>query len=103
MFAAGAVHAMTGVDLARGWRGYRSLEQGRRSLQKRGYEDQADLASAFFPVVPLAAAGPGDLAELIDPKGRCVLGVVQGARIYVLRPDGLGLVPLFAAKRAFRV
>jgi len=52
LFVAGAVQAMTGDDLAKGWRGYRSLTAGRRALAKRGYSDQVALAASMLPRSP---------------------------------------------------
>ena len=36
---------------------------------------------------------PGDLAVVEGDGGRA-LGIVQGTMIYVLRPEGLGLLPI---------
>ncbi len=102
LFAAGAVQAMTGIDPARGWRGYRTLNEGRLKLERLGYGDHIALAEAWLPEVPPSFGREGDIAVLdgdIDQS----LGVVQGARIYVLRPGGLGLVSLTEAQRMFRV
>lgn len=103
LFAAGAVEAMTGVDLARGHRGYRTLNEGRRKLRERGFEDAVALAAAVLSEKPVSLAQAGDLAVVEDREGEAALGVVQGARIYVLHPAGIGLLPLRAAFRAFRV
>lgn len=102
LFAAGAVEAMTGVDHAAEWRGYRSRSEGMRALRADGYADHLALVADRFTEVPVAFAQPGDLAEVVGDDGRA-LGVVQGEAIYVLRPDGMGLVPLTSGVRAFRV
>jgi hypothetical protein len=103
LFAAGAVAAMTGVDLAADWRGrYRTERGGLRMLRAAGYRDHAEFAAAHFSEVPVAMAWPGDLAQL-DLGAVPVLGVVQGAGIYVLRPEGIATVPLLRAVRAWRV
>jgi hypothetical protein len=103
LFASGAVAAMTGVDLATHWRGrYRTIRGGLRVLRAEGYANHIALADALFDSCPVAMAQVGDLAAVPGPDG-LALGVVQGARIYVLRPDGLATVDLLAAVRAWRV
>lgn len=102
LFAAGAVEAITGRDLARGYRGYRSMRAGRAALADRGFASMADYAAAHLSEIPVLRAQVGDIAVL-DENGGEAFGVVQGARIYVLRLDGLGTVALTDAKRAFRV
>lgn len=103
LFAAGAVMAMTGIDLAEGWRGrYRTLAGGQRALARAGYADHVDLAARHLDEVPVSWALPGDIAAVETPEGPA-LGVVQGASVYVIGPAGLGLLPLTAASRAFRV
>jgi hypothetical protein len=102
LFAAGAVHAMTGADLARGWRKYRSLKKGRALLADKGFADHVALAASLLPEIPPSFASVGDIAVLTADEDDA-LGVVQGPNIWALRPDGLGTVPLTQAKRAFRV
>lgn len=103
LFAAGAVKAMTGTDLARGWRSkYRSLKRGREMLAELGYADHVALAAAHLPEIPPAMAQVGDVAA-VEEEGELALGIVQGERIWVLRPDGLGTVLLTDASRAFCV
>lgn len=98
LFVAGGVEAMTGVDPAAEWRGkYRSLKKGRAMAG-----DMVAIAADLLPEVPPIFAQEGDVAVL-DADGEDAFGLVQGPLIYVLRPDGLGLVPLTEAKRAFRV
>lgn len=104
LFVAGAIREMTGEDLGKKWRGsYRSLAKGRAALSEAGYDDLASLAAEHLPEVTPIFAQPGDVAILRDAEGQEAMGLVQGAGIYVLRPDGLGAVPLTAAERAFRV
>lgn len=103
LFAAGAVEAMTGVDLARGWRGYRTLAEGRRKLADGGHAGLGDLCAAHFEAVAPLKARPGDVALVPLPDGGEALGIVQGSAIYLVTPQGLGLLPLTAAARVFRV
>jgi hypothetical protein len=106
LFAAGAVHAMTGRDLAAEWRGtYRTLEAGQAALRRQGYEDHLALAASLFPEVAPSFAQAGDLGVVpSDVPGEVgALGVVQGAGVYVLRPSGLAVVRRLHLERAFRV
>lgn len=104
LFAAGAVEAMTGEDLAAKWRGkYRSLKRGQVLLQKSGFADHIELAASHFDEVPPLMAQVGDIA-VIEASGEDALGVVQGSYVWAaLTGGGLGLVPLTMVKRAFRV
>ncbi|MFY0681883.1 MAG: hypothetical protein JXR13_15040 [Thalassovita sp.] len=103
LFVAGAVEALTGKDLAADWRGtYRTLDEGRAALLASGFQDQVSLVASVFVEVPPLAAQVGDIAVVPTSQGPA-LGVVQGARIWVLMPSGLGTVPLTEAEKAFRV
>ena len=103
LFASGAVEAVTGMDLAEGWRGrYRTLAGGRRVLKRAGFADHIDLAARCLEEVPVSWARPGDIAAVPSADGPA-LGVVQGGAVYVIGPAGIGLVPLRDATRAFRV
>jgi hypothetical protein len=100
LFAAGWVKRATGQDLARGWRSrYRSLKRGQTLLETAGFADHVALAAAQLPEIAPAFAQVGDLAVLEDNA----FGIVAGEMIYCLRPDGLGLVPRLAMRRAFVV
>lgn len=102
LFVAGAVKAMTGVDHARGWRGYRSLATGQRKLEAKGFADHIALIASILPEITPIMAQVGDVA-VVDGHDVLALGIVQGAFVYVLRPSGAGLVPLTDVKKAFRV
>ena len=105
IFTAGAVLAMTGVDHAKGWRGkYRSLAKGLKALEKAGHADHVALAASLYPEVPPIMAQEGDIA-VVPAEGETgsALGIVQGPMIYVMSLNGLALVPLTHATRAFRV
>lgn len=110
LFAAGAVAAQTGVDLATHWLGYASLREGLVRLKANGFADHVALAAHHLPEVRPAFGRVGDIAVLSaaaagTPGSMDALGVVQGRAVYVLRPGqgGLGLVPLTEAKRMLRV
>lgn len=102
LFVAGAVKAMTGVDFAKGFRGYRSLKAGAEKLKKHGYSDHIEYAAHVLSSVPVLMAQVGDVAVVEGDEGDA-LGVVQGPNVYVLRLDGLAIVPLVLAKGAFKV
>ena len=104
LFAAGGVAAMTGTDPAARFRGrYTTLRGGLRVLRHEGLAgNHIDLTARLFEAIPPAFARPGDLAAVTGDDGPA-LGIVQGEMIYVLRRDGLGLVPLLSASTAFRV
>lgn len=103
LFVAGAVAAMTGTDPARGWRGcYTTLRGGLRVLRRAGFADHVALVASRHRAKPVAMAQVGDIAVVPAPDGSA-LGIVQGAGVYVLRPEGLAVVPLTAATAAFGV
>lgn len=103
LFAADAVQAMTGVDLAADWRGkYSTLAEGEDLLRAAGYDGNTAMVSALFAECPVAMAQPGDIAVIATEIGDS-LGIVQGEAIYVVSPRGLSLAPLLTAYRAFKV
>ena len=104
LFAAGAVKAMTGVDLAAAYAGrYRTVAEGMEMLRAEGVADLAGLVVRHFEEIPPLMAGVGDLALVEGEGGEDALGVVQGPSIYVLQRDGLGRVSLEAGLKGFRV
>ncbi|WP_438269034.1 DUF6950 family protein [Phaeobacter inhibens] len=104
LFAAGAVKAMTDVDLASGYVGqYRSISEGMAILRAEGVRDLASLVLRHFEEIPPLKAGAGDLALVVGAGGADALGVVQGPSIFVLQSHGLGRVSLEEAMRGFRV
>ena len=98
IWAAGAVEAMTGEDLMRGFRGYRTIPEGKRKLQAKGFEDHVAYVASLLPEVPPAFAQPGDVAVLAEQS----LGIVQGANVYVFGVNGFGTLPFTVIDRAFR-
>lgn len=96
-FARDWVLAATGRDPLQGYR-HPNIRAGLRWLKRRGFDRPEDFAAAHLPEVAPCLARLGDLALVDD-----AMGIVGGEFVYVLRPDGLGLVPLTHARRAFRV
>lgn len=102
LFAAGAVEAMTGVDLAAGWRGtYRHLADGQAALLAAGYRDHFDLIEQHFQEVAPAFSKIGDLAVFPCEGQGQALGVVQGGGVYVLSPGGLAVANRLRMVRAY--
>lgn len=103
LFAAGAVEAMTGVDLSEGLRGkYTTAPDGAIALARQGFMSPVDLAATHFARVTAAQLQVGDIAVVDTPDGPA-LGVVQGGYIYVAAPTGLGIKSLLDARMGFRV
>jgi hypothetical protein len=98
IWAAGAVEAMTGEDHLRGFRGYRSIAEGKRFLRAKGFDDHVAYCASLLPEVPPAFAQPGDVA-VIDGQS---LGIVQGAQVYMFGVNGFGMTPFSVIGRAFR-
>lgn len=99
------VHAMTGEDVAAPWRGrYSSRNGALRVMRNEGFDNLADLVASVLPEIHPSQARIGDIAafEMASPF-KFALGVVNGDRVFVLKPEGIGTMNLLAAKRAFRV
>lgn len=104
LFAAGAVEAMTGVDLAATYAGrYRTVSEGMAILRAEGVSDLSALVLRHFEEIPPLKAGVGDLTLVEGEGGEDALGVVQGASIFVLQREGLGRVSLEVGLKGFKV
>lgn len=109
LFAAGAVEAMTGVDPAAGHRGsYGSNTEAALKLIELDRGVPEELVASLYPEVAPELAQIGDLA-VVPGRGWGALGVVTGATIAVLRPEGRATLPLIdpatgrpTAARVFR-
>jgi len=126
LFPCDVVRAMTGVDLARGWRGrYRSLLGARRMLRRRG--GLKALAEGVarrhgLAEIPPATARRGDVVLLdasslagrfaLGPAGSgsaclAVVDLTGAAALTVAAPDatggGLVEVPMPLWRRAWRI
>ena len=96
------------LDPAAAWRGRYTTEiGGLRHLRRAGFRDHIAHAESLFSVIPANSALPGDLGIVENPDGpdrlRTALGIVQGERLYVLRPEGLALLPVNFAVRILGV
>lgn len=101
LFAADAVQAITGVDLAASLRGYRGPRQALRVLAAHGGV-RGIAARALGASQPATDAREGDVALL--PVGRReALALVYGGMVVAPGPGGLHWVPLPDALCAWRV
>lgn len=104
-FAAGIVEALTGADLARGYRGkYRSQAGALRLLREAGAADLGDFAAQLLPEVHPAFARVGDIGVIAAPgvigQAFCML---DASGIVVMTEAGHGRRPREDVIRAFRV
>jgi len=103
-FTAGAVEAMTGVNLAAEYGDFHTREGALSVLRCRKLKTLADLAALHLPEVAVSRASIGDVVAIeFDSEFGCVLGVVNGETVLVLRPEGMGISFLTDAYRAFKV
>ena len=102
LWAADAVLAVSGVDLAAEYRGtYGTDAEAMRLLKRKGgLEVLGDLAGER--IRPLAA-GVGDVGIVSDETGREMFGVCAGAAWLVATAEGLGAISLDKARVAWRV
>ena len=102
-FAADAVRAMTGVDLAQRWRGrHKTIAGALRALRRAGLRDHLDLASQSLPEIAPSFAHRGDVMA-VAAGGNMALGVLMGEYICFRGRDGLVLQNRMTAVRAFKV
>lgn len=110
MFAAGIVLAMTGVDLAKGLRGYRTGKGAYKVLRRRGAGNLSKTltavtkAAGFKPVKPnFARRGDLVMAQIETDHGvRDAAGICLGAHA-AFASDGLAFVPITETSRAWRI
>ena len=103
LFTGNVLKAITGRDVLRGMRGYRSLRGGLKNLKAKGFASPIDPFAAVLEEIPPMTAQPGDLVAFDGPMGDC-MGVCMGAQAYAVEDGrGLGLTHMREAVRAFRV
>ena len=100
------VQALTGVDLASPFIAtpYQDEAGAIAVVRAAGFDSLGALVASILPEIHPSQAQIGDIAAIPydGPLGHA-LGVVNGERIFVLRPQGLGTVSLLQATLAFRV
>lgn len=102
-FAAACERAITGATrFEDALSGYRTELGLARRLRALGCASLEDLVAARLPEIRPSYAQRGDVV-VIDTKTGPALGVVTGAQVMALGPEGLGRHPLALARRAFKV
>lgn len=98
-FVADAVKVMTGVDLMKGMRGLKDLKALKAKVKAKGLKSHLDIPASQLEEIPVGLAVPGDVAMLRNEA----FGIVQGEYVYTISGQGVALVAIDAATRAFRV
>lgn len=99
-FAAAAVEAMTGREIAAGIGATWSSERGAVRVLKRRGGMAAAVSSVLDSTTP-GLAQRGDVAGWLDAKGRLQLAIVEGQTIAGPGPSGLARLPRSAMMRAW--
>ncbi len=104
LFVCDAIQAMTGVDLAREYRGcYGSAEEARALAKSvRAVAEQVAARHGLFEVSP-QHAGRGDVVLIRRPRGHSLGLVVLNGGVLVAGAKGLMFAPRILAARAWRV
>lgn len=99
------VEALTGVDIAAGFRGrYTTAIGAVRVMKEAGFDNLGDLVASIIPEIHPSEASVGDIVAIADDTAfGFALGVVNGDRAFVMRENDLGTVELLDAQRAFKV
>jgi len=104
LFLADAVAAMTGVDLAKTYRGqFSTLAEGIALLRRAGYFDLCAFLAEHLDEIHPSQASAGDLMAFPSQMSGWAGGIVNGERVTVMTEAGLGTVARTAAMRAFRI
>lgn len=101
----GAVEAITGADLARGYRGkYRSPKAALRLMRESGAEALGDFAAQQLPEIHPSQARVGDIGILVSdgPIGEAFC-IVDASGVIVMTEQGHGRRPRADMTRAFKV
>lgn len=104
-WAADAVLAMTGEDIAAAYRGkYKTAMGGAAVLRRAGFDDLADGVASLLPEIHISQARLGDIAAIpSDGPFGWSLGIVNGETILTVGENVMGVAPLLTATRAFQV
>ena len=104
ILSADCIKAVTGLDLARNFRGhYDTKESAAAFLAMCGYESAVDVVAARFTAIHPSQAVAGDIAVIKTRHGPAT-APVMGAELAAYAKDGrLGAVPLSEAVQAFRI
>lgn len=104
-FAAGIVQALTGVDMARGYRSqYRGPKGALRILKEAGADSLSTFVAGLLPEVHPAFANVGDIGIIAsDGPLNEALCMIDASGLVVMTPDGHGRRPRADLIRAFKV
>lgn len=105
-WAAGAVMAQTGKDIAVEFRGkYKTAKGALRVLKRKGVDNLADGVALYLPRYDHPSqAQVGDIAAIPkDDEFGFTLGIVNGESILVPGELCMGVMPREAATQAFKV
>lgn len=102
LWAADVVHALTGEDPAKEWRGtYSTALEAARVLRELGGMEAMATRTLGEPIAPLMAR-VGDVG-LLESCGRECFAVCNGDHWMAPGEHGLDVADLYAAKKAWRV
>lgn len=105
MLVAGAIEAMTGVDLAASQRGKYKSAKGALGIVKRAKaRNMADFAALHLEEQHPIQAQIGDVMAMpTDDAFGFSLGILNGERVLVVTPTGIDTRDRSEATRSFRV
>lgn len=101
LFAADVVLAMTGTDIAAGYRGKYKTERGALQLIAKGEGLSAMASKQLGKSMPALCAQRGDV--VLISQGRYSLGICLGSMLVVPGKEGLVFLPIREAMCAWRV
>lgn len=103
-FAAACAIALGHDDPIAHLRGrYASEREAQRVMVAWGWRNLGDVAAALYLPIAVAQARSGDWAWVVNQDGSETIGVVIKDMIWARTLDGLGAVPLTAARQVYRV
>jgi hypothetical protein len=100
LFAANGVLAMTGIDYAQPYRGYKTAKGALGKLKGIGVEGVA--TKAWGEPIPVELAHRGD-PVLLDSGEGLALGLCIGHKIAAIGPKGVLYLPMAVAIKAWSV
>lgn len=104
LFFAGAVKEIRGDDYVTEWKDkYKSIAKGKAMLQKMGFDDHIAYAESILETWPTPLMAQRGDGAVIEVDGGDALGIVQGEYIYAMGLNGIVIVPLTEAKKAFKI
>lgn len=101
-FAADAVQAVTGEDLFKDYRNYKTEIGAARVLKKAGCNNLGDLFAKFFKEEHVAHAMRGDIG-IVEYDGQICAGVSTGVGFACKGKFGLVFIEFSQIKRIFEV